>query len=90
MSNLDRRIAALERKTAPTEPITIVRRIVWEGQQSAELETLQDDTGKCWMRNLGESELDFIERAKVEAWRSEWGVMVLNGFVWKTNFTHQT
>ena len=85
MQSLERRIAALEQKIVPAEKFTLIRRIVWVGQQAAEIQQLRDEQGTSWIRQQRESEQDFVERVKVEAWRSEWGVMVLNGFVWKNN-----
>ena len=82
MQSLDKRVAALEKKTAPTEQITLIQRIVWVGQESAEIQQLRDEQGTSWIREQCESEQAFIKRAKDEAWRNEWGVMVLNGFVW--------
>ena len=81
MQSLDKRVATLEKRTAPKEKITIIRRIVWVGQQGAEIERLQDEQDTCWSRERNESEHDFVERVKSEAFRNEWGVMVLNGFV---------
>ena len=82
MQSLDKRVAALDKKTAPTEQITLIQRIVWVGQESAEIQQLRDEQGTSWIREQCESEQVFIKRAKDEAWRNEWGVMVLNGFVW--------
>ena len=82
MQNLDKRVATLEKKTAPREEITIIRRIVWVGQQGAEIEQLRDEQDNSWSREQSESELEFVERVKTEAFRNQWGVMVLNGFVW--------
>ena len=82
MPSIDKRIAALEQKKAPTEQITIIRRIVWEAQESTEIKQLRDEHGASWSRGPSESEQSFIERVKNEAWRNEWGVMLLNGFVW--------
>lgn len=82
MQNLDKRVATLEKKTAPKEEITIIRRIVWVGQQGAEIEQLRDEQDNSWSREQSESELEFVERVKTEAFRNQWGVMVLNGFVW--------
>ena len=82
MLRLDKRVASLEQKKAPTEQITIIRRIVWETQESAEIKQLRDENGASWSRGPRESEQSFIKRVKNEAWRNEWGVMLLNGFVW--------
>ena len=87
MQSLDKRVAALEKKTATKEKITIIRRIVWVGQQGAEIEQLRDEQENSWSREQSESEQDFIERVKSEAFRNEWGVMVLNGFVWNKTST---
>lgn len=82
MPSIDKRIAALEQKKAPNEQITIIRRIVWEAQESAEIKQLRDELGASWSRGQSETELAFIERVKAEAWRNKWGVMILNGFIW--------
>ena len=87
MQSLDKRVATLEKKTAIKEKITIIRRIVWVGQQGAEIEQLRDEQDNSWSREQSESEQDFIERVKSEAFRNEWGVMVLNGFVWDNTST---
>jgi hypothetical protein len=87
MQSLDKRVATLEKKTAIKEKITIIRRIVWVGQQGAEIEQLRDEQENSWSREQSESEQDFIERVKSEAFRNEWGVMVLNGFVWNKTST---
>jgi len=81
LPSIDKRVAALEQKTARTEQVTIIRRIVWIGQQDAEIEQLRDERGMSWSRGQSESEQDFVERVKAEAWRNEWGVMILNVFV---------
>ena len=81
MRSLDKRVAALEKKTTPTEQITLIQRIVWVGQESSEIQQLMDEQGINWIREKCESEQAFVKRAKDEAWRNEWGVMVLNGFV---------
>ena len=81
MQSLDKRVANLEKMTAAREKIIIIRRIVWVGQQVDEIKQLRDEQDNSWSREQSESEQDFVERVKVEAWRSEWGVMVLNGFV---------
>jgi hypothetical protein len=82
MQNFERRIFILEQNLLPTEKITIIRRIVWVGQQEAEIKQLRDENGTNWLRKLEESEHDFTERVKVEAFRNQWGVMLLDGFVW--------
>ena len=87
MQSLDKRVATLEKMTAPKEKITIIRRIVWVGQQGAEIEQLRDEQDNSWSREQSESEQDFVERVKSEAFSNEWGVMVLNGFVWDNTST---
>ena len=87
MQSLDKRVATLEKKTAPREKITIIRRIVWVGQQADEIKQLRDEKDCSWSRVQTESEHDFVERVKTEAFRNEWGVMVLNGFVWDNTST---
>jgi hypothetical protein len=79
---LDKRISALEQKKTQTQEVTILSRIVWVGQQDAVIEQLRDEQGTSWLRGESEPEQDFVERVKAEAWRNEWGVMVLNGYVW--------
>ena len=53
MQNLERRIAALEAIEAPTEELTIVRRIVWPGHLDAEIDHILDDDGNEWTRQPG-------------------------------------
>lgn len=77
MPSLETRIAALEVATTPAEPMTIIRRFVSPGQALTELQGLKDNKGNEWQRLPGETEQAFVERVKAEAWRNEWGVMVL-------------
>ena len=82
MKKFERRIFILEKNLLPTEKITIIRRIVWVGQQQTEIKQLRDEKGANWLRELEESEHDFTERVKAKAFRNHWGVMLLDGFVW--------
>jgi hypothetical protein len=80
MQSLEKRIAALEVQTEPPEPLTIIRRFVTPGQPLTELQGLKDnESNNEWQRQPGETEQAFVERVKAEAWRNEWGVMVLIG-----------
>jgi len=77
MQSLEKRIAALEVQTEPPEPLTIIRRFVTPGQPLPELQGLQDNKGKEWLRQPGESEQGVIDRASLQAWRSTGGVICL-------------
>jgi hypothetical protein len=77
MPNIERRIAALEAKIAPTDEITIIRKFVRPGHLDAEIYRLRDDDGKLWMRQTGESEQELIDRASLEVKRTPWGVASL-------------
>ncbi len=74
MQNLERRIAALEAIEAPTEELTIVRRIVWPGHLDAEIDHIRDDDGNEWTRQPGESETIFTERAASETQANKTGI----------------
>jgi len=80
MQSLEKRIAALEAQTAPTEPLTIIRRLVAPGKPQTELEYLRDSNGTEWRREPGESEQGFIDRASLECARNAGGVASLAGF----------
>ncbi len=77
MPSLDVRLKALEVKTSPAEPLTIIRRFVSPGQLLPELQGLQDDKGNEWLRLPGETEQNLIDRASLKAWRSPGGVICL-------------
>lgn len=76
---LEKRIAALEAKTAPAEALTIIRSYVTPGQTQTELDGLRDARGTEWRREPGESEQGLIDRASLQAWRNCWGVASLEG-----------
>ena len=82
MQSLKKRVSSLEKNVRPTEKITQIRRIVWIGQTEVETRQIRDEKGTLWVKLPGEQESDFVSRAKSEAWRNEFGVMALNGFVW--------
>ena len=77
MLNLEKRIAALEAKTAPADDLTIIRRFVSPGHLDAEIIRLRDDEGTLWTRQTGESEQELIDRASLEVKRSPWGIASL-------------
>ena len=63
MQSLDKRITALETVNAPSEPLSIFRRIVVPGQLNAEMHHISDDDRKQWTRVPGETENTFMDRA---------------------------
>jgi hypothetical protein len=77
MQNLKQRIAALEVETAPTEPLTIIRRFVAAGKPQTALEGLRDEQGTEWRRESDESEQGLMDRASVECARDARGVALL-------------
>lgn len=74
MPNLEKRIAALETKTAPAEETTIIVQFVRPGQLDSEICRLRDDVGNLWTRQPGETEQDLIDRASLEVKRNPLGV----------------
>ncbi len=79
MPSLDVRLKALEVKTSPAEPLTIIRRFVSPGQLLPELQGLQDDKGNEWLRLPGETEQGLIDRASLECERNAVGIASLRG-----------
>jgi hypothetical protein len=77
MQNIERRIAALEAKTAPADDLTIIRRFVSPGRLNGEITRLRDDDGNHWTRQTGETEQELIDRASLAVKRSPWGVASL-------------
>lgn len=77
MQNLDKRLSALEAKSAPTDDITIIRRIVRPGHLDGEISRLRADDGNQWTRQTGETEQELIGRASREVKRTPWGVASL-------------
>ena len=77
MQNLEKRIAALEATTAPTDDMTIIRRMVRLGHLDAEICRLRDDEGGLWTRQPGETEQELIDRASLDVKRNPWGVACL-------------
>jgi hypothetical protein len=77
MGNLEKRIDALEAKTAPADELTIIRRFVRPGNLDGEVNRLRDDDGNQWTRQTGESEQELIDRASLEVKRSPWGAASL-------------
>ena len=64
---LEKRVSALE-KASPADRIdTIIRRIVTPGQLDDEISYAHDTHGHEWMRQPGETEDAFTERAAGEA-----------------------
>ena len=79
MQNLEKRIEALEATTAPPNELTIIRRIVAPGHLDAEIDHIRDDHGNEWMRQHGETEAAFTDRAASETPPSAWGFRALIG-----------
>lgn len=77
MQNLDRRLALLEAIEPPAEELTIIRRIVWPGHLDAEIDHIRDDDGSEWTRNVGETEVEFADRATNETHPNRAGVKTL-------------
>lgn len=77
MQNLEKRIAALEATTAPTDDMTIIRRMVRPGHLDAEIYRLRGDDGELWERKPGEAERELIDRATLEVKRNPWGIACL-------------
>ena len=77
MQNLEKRIAALEATTAPTDDMTIIRRIVRPEHLDDEICRLHDDEGGLWLRRPGETEKELIDRATLEVKRNSYGVACL-------------
>lgn len=66
MQSTEKRIAALESAQTPSEGMTIIRRIVAPGHLDAEIDHIRDDHGNEWMRQTGETEAAFTDRAASE------------------------
>ena len=77
MQSLEKRIAGLEVTSAPTEDMTIIRRMVRPGHLDAEICRLRDDEGNVWERKPGETEQGLIDRASLEVKRNPWGIACL-------------
>lgn len=77
MHSLEKRIAALEATTAPTDDMTIIRRMVRPGHLDDEICRLRDDEGGLWLRRPGETEKELIDRATLEVKRNSYGVACL-------------
>ena len=77
MQSLEKRIAALEVTSAPTDDMTIIRRMVRPGHLDAEIYRLRDDEGNVWERRPGEIEQGLIDRASLEVKRNPWGIACL-------------
>ena len=77
---LDSRLKALESRLSPCpELLTFVRTVVYPDGTQAEVQSLRDEKGNKWQRQLDETDHAFVERVKTEAWRNEWGVIALVG-----------
>ena len=83
MSNLEKRIAALEATTATTDDMTIIRRYVSPGHVDSEVYSLRDDAGTLWTRQSDESEQELIDRATREVKRNPRGFACLSGHAGK-------
>jgi hypothetical protein len=72
MPSLEKRIAELEKGASMDEgPKTIIIRCMTPGNTAQEIQELHDATGcERWMRQPGETELAFIDRASREATRN--------------------
>lgn len=79
MQSTEKRIAALESAQTPSEGMTILRRMVAPGRLDAEIDHIRDDHGNEWMRQHGESEAAFTDRAASETLPSAWGFRALIG-----------
>jgi hypothetical protein len=79
MLNLEKRIAALEASTAPTEGLTIIRRFVSPGHLDAEINHITDDQGNEWTRQDGETEEAFTDRAASQTPANPHCIKSLNG-----------
>lgn len=78
MQKLEKRIAALEATSTPADDLTIIRRFVSPGHLDAEIHRLHDDDdGKLWTRQPGETEQELIDRASLEVKRTPWGIASL-------------
>lgn len=80
---INARLDEIERKfkQGQREPLTIVRKIVRPGHVGEELTRLQDHRGNKWLRDSGETEDQFIERAHSLAGGNRHGVATLLGNV---------
>jgi hypothetical protein len=79
MQSLERRIAELEKASSTNEwPMTIVIRGMTCGKLDAEIYQLHDSKGsQQWMRQPGETEQEFIDRASCEVTRNGPGIALL-------------
>ena len=77
MQNLEKRITALEVTSAPTDVMTIIRRLVRPGHLDAEICRLRDDGNGLWERKPGETERELIDRASLEVKRNPFGIACL-------------
>lgn len=77
MQAIEKRIAALEQASPPTDELTIIRRIVWPGHLDAEIDHIREDDGNEWTRRPGETETAFTERAAGQTLANKWGVKCL-------------
>lgn len=77
MQSLEKRIAALEATSAPTDDMTIIRRMVRPGHLDAEIYRLRGDDGELWERKPGEAESELIDRATLEVKRNALGIACL-------------
>jgi len=77
VQSLEKRIAALEISSKPTDNMTIIRRLVRPGHVHAEVQRISDDEGLLWERMPGETEQALIDRATLATKPNAWGVRSL-------------
>jgi hypothetical protein len=79
MQSLERRIAELEKAGSTGEgPMTIIIRCMTPGNLDVEIQKLHDwKNGQQWMRQPGETEQEFIDRATREVKRDGPGCALL-------------
>lgn len=79
MQSLKSRILALEKRKSPNQFTVIIRRFVAPGHVGDEIDHIEDRNGKSWSRQPGETEDDFIDRAKSECSPNPKGIPMLTG-----------
>lgn len=71
---LEKRVSALEQDNPADKVNTIIRRIVSPGHLDAEISDAHDTHGHKWMRQPGETEDAFIDRAVSETKANACGI----------------
>lgn len=79
MQSTEKRLTDLENAQLPSEGMTIIRRMVAPGRLEAEINLIRDDHGNEWMRQTGETDAAFTDRATSETPPNEWGFRSLMG-----------